>query len=720
MVLPLAWKLNWKLQINTFPMNKRFLFLMVFFNTVTAFAQIPSGYYNDAQGLSGEQLRIALHNIIKNHTVISYNGLWNAYRYTDKKPNGKVWDMYSNCDFTFSSDQCGSYTDICDCYNREHSVPQSWFGEASPMVSDIFHVVPTDGKVNGYRSNHPFGECANGTVYGLGKLGTSTTPGYTSTVFEPSNEYKGDFARIYFYMATRYMNVLQNWGGASFSGNNLSVWTQNMMVAWHISDPVSQKEIDRNNVIYSNYQHNRNPFVDHPEWVFEIWGNGNAVLDPQNYTAYAFSSDQINVVWNLNAAQNDILLAFNTVNSFGTPQPDNTIAGAGNVLATGQLTSFEHTGLAYQTYYYKIWSSNADGEFSNGIVVSATPYKAEPQNHATSFRVTNSNSYMVSLAWSDATGNPLPDKYLILASEGTVTPPVDGTAIYDGALAKNVNYGIQNVTFNGLEANKTYHFSVFPYTNYGAAIDYKITGAPTATASTGGATEANLVITEIAGRGYNGNFNDEYIEISNLGGVSASLSGYTLEYYESSLEATLNLTGTVAPNSGYVVAVRTTHSSSISPNFVPTSSFSINNPCYVALKQNDTVIDQAGSSSDKFDAKDKNFEFTNCGGNNSPTSAWTNLGSSNGTPGVVNCLSGIDEEFETEVEGLVIYPNPVTSTLTLESTTELPAFTIYNIFGQALASYEFATTQVDVSALPSGIYFIRFSNGLEGVRFVKQ
>jgi hypothetical protein len=516
------------------------------------------------------------------------------------------------------------------------------------------------------------------------------------------------------------MNVIQNWSGESFSGNNLSVWTQNLLVQWHIQDPVSQKEIDRNNVIYTSYQHNRNPFVDHPEWVAVIWGDGSAVLDPQNYTVYPFSSDQINIVWNLNANQNDILLAFNTVNSFGIPQSDNTIAGAGNVLAAGPLTSFEHTGLAYQTYYYKIWSRNAEGEFSTGIVASATPHKAEPQNHATNFRITTSNSSSVSLAWSDATGNPLPDRYLILASEGTINPPVDGTAVYDGALAKNVNFGIHATSFTGLEANKTYHFSIFPYTNYGAAIDYKTTGAPTVTASTGGATEAVLVITEIAGRGYNGNFNDEYIEISNLGGVSASLSGYTLEYYESSLESTMNLTGTIAPNSGYVVAVRTTHTSSIQPNFVPSVSFSINNPCYVVLKQNGTVIDQAGSSADKFDAKDKNFEFTNCGGNNLSTSAWTDLGSSNGTPGVVNCLVGIDMEFVATPEAVVVYPNPARNMLTLESPEILPAFDMYNLFGQKVGSYETSTTRVDISHLPQGIYFIRFSTGLEGVRFVKE
>ncbi len=241
--------------------------------SMSGFGQIPAGYYDSAEGLQGEALRQALHNIIDDHTSVSYDDLWDVYADTDKRPDGKVWDTYSNCDFTFSSDQCGSYSSICDCYNREHTVPQSWFNEASPMKSDAFHVIPTDGKVNGYRSNYPFGECNSGTTYGLGKLGSCTFPGYSGTVFEPADEYKGDMARIYFYMATRYMDVIDNWPSESqiaFSGNNLSNWTREMMLQWHHDDPVSQKEIDRNNAVFG-YQHNRNPYVDNPNWADAVW-----------------------------------------------------------------------------------------------------------------------------------------------------------------------------------------------------------------------------------------------------------------------------------------------------------------------------------------------------------------------------------------------------------------------------------------------------------------
>ena len=146
------------------------------------------------------------------HTNVGYKGLWDVYGSSDIDENGKIRDMYSTKRWTFRKEQCGSgYTKVGDCYNREHSLPKSWFNDASPMYSDAFHIYPTDGKVNGQRSNHPYGECANGSsvaaangVKPLGKLGASTFPGYSGTVFEPVDEYKGDFARSYFYMAAAY------------------------------------------------------------------------------------------------------------------------------------------------------------------------------------------------------------------------------------------------------------------------------------------------------------------------------------------------------------------------------------------------------------------------------------------------------------------------------------------------------------------------------------
>ena len=266
---------------------------------IGATAAEPSGYYSKAYGKNKGALLSALQSIVGNPNTVSYNGLWSAYKDTDTDANGKIIDMYSNYKFTYGSDQCGSYSAVGDCYNREHSMPQSWWS-SNTMKCDLFHVYPTDGKVNGQRSNYPFGECANGErltsqggkYYGKGKLGDSTYPGYTGLVWEPDDEYKGDFARSYFYVAAAYNSEIKNWetsktnlGGTSYPAFN--AWTVTMLMEWHRLDPVSEKETKRNEAVYKK-QHNRNPFIDHPELAEYIWGdkkdsqwNGSAELDPR-------------------------------------------------------------------------------------------------------------------------------------------------------------------------------------------------------------------------------------------------------------------------------------------------------------------------------------------------------------------------------------------------------------------------------------------------------
>ena len=204
---------------------KKLLQLSLLFFSLSLCAAIPSGYYNSAVGKSGDALRLALQSIISVGTTdVGYAGLWTAYGKTDLNTSGKIWDMYSNCSFTLSTNQCGNYKVECDCYNREHTSPQSWFSSAAPMVSDLFNVYPTDGKVNGERNNYPYGEVltASYTSGNGGKLGSSSMTEYSGTVFEPINEYKGDLARTYLYMATRYASVCQNWssGAADIYGSN--------------------------------------------------------------------------------------------------------------------------------------------------------------------------------------------------------------------------------------------------------------------------------------------------------------------------------------------------------------------------------------------------------------------------------------------------------------------------------------------------------------------
>lgn len=264
-----------------------FTFLTAWSLLTITVAQPPAGYYNSASGLTGKALQQALHDIIDNHTVIPYDNLYSCFLTTDVKPGYIVWDMYSDRPgstpayvYTYGTGQeCGNYNSEADCFNREHSFPKSWFNDASPMYSDLFHLYPTDGYVNNRRSNYPFGETASPTWTSSNgsMVGPSSWSGYTGIVFEPIDEYKGDFARTYFYMATRYYGEDAGWPGSDMTtGAQPKPWALTMLLAWHRTDAVSTKETSRNNEVYK-YQNNRNPFIDDPQFVEKIWGTLNPV-----------------------------------------------------------------------------------------------------------------------------------------------------------------------------------------------------------------------------------------------------------------------------------------------------------------------------------------------------------------------------------------------------------------------------------------------------------
>ena len=276
-----------------------FFALSLFAKSVTPAASLPT-YYKDIDGKAGKTLFDAVQKVTKlGYSSLGYDGLWGAYPYTDVHENGYVWDMYSDCTWkSINSNHCGNYSNECDCYNREHSIPKSWYGKTtSGPGCDIFHLVPTDGKVNGVRSNYPFGEVASadynkhgnkkGSAKSITITGGNTIAGNTGatisasgTVFEPRDEYKGDFAR-------GYMGTLLRWAGekAFTDGEGSKTFTTNfstgsfgltkygvaLLMKWHRQDPVSQKEIDRNNGIQQT-QGNRNPFIDYPYLAEYIWG----------------------------------------------------------------------------------------------------------------------------------------------------------------------------------------------------------------------------------------------------------------------------------------------------------------------------------------------------------------------------------------------------------------------------------------------------------------
>jgi len=293
------------------------LLMLTFFMSLFSFAQIPTGYYSTATG-TGYTLKTQLYNKIKGHTDRGYAGLWTTYSTSDRdkqyENDNSIIDVYSENPtgtdpyvYTYNTSQCGTYSIEGNCYNREHMIPQSVFNSAAPMVSDAHFIPPTDGKVNGMRNNYPHGNVATASWTSLNgsKLGTSAVSGYTGTVFEPINEFKGDIARMYFYFATRYENTVAGYSFEMFNGTSNQVFTtafRDLLIQWHNQDPVSAREIARNNAIYLR-QNNRNPYIDRPEFVGMIWGGTTPTPDttaptaPTNLVASSITTTSLNLTW---------------------------------------------------------------------------------------------------------------------------------------------------------------------------------------------------------------------------------------------------------------------------------------------------------------------------------------------------------------------------------------------------------------------------------------
>ena len=256
-------------------------------------ADMPRDYYpNSLEGKNGAELKTELHNLLKNHTRLPYGSrdynqiacTWTVFKKSDVRPNGKVWDMYSNNSYNFSNG-AGATKGM----NIEHSVPKSWWGDAydetaTPLTRfkydgsyDLHHLTPSDAAANTAKSNYPLGEVDSPLFdNGVTKVGTGQANGRATNLFEPADEYKGDFARMYLYFVTCYQDYSWKSSALSMFAQNsyptLNAYGQSLLLKWHRQDPVSQKEIDRNNAVYS-FQGNRNPFIDYPNMVEYIWGD---------------------------------------------------------------------------------------------------------------------------------------------------------------------------------------------------------------------------------------------------------------------------------------------------------------------------------------------------------------------------------------------------------------------------------------------------------------
>lgn len=449
-------------------------------------AAAPNGYYTSStlDGKNTANLRSAFQTIITNgHAVVSYAGLWTAYGTTDLNASGKIWDMYSNCSFTLGTDQdAGSGSNECDVYNREHTTPQSWFGGASPMYSDLFNVYPTDKIVNAARGNLPYGEVGVvGYTSGNGcKSGTCDFSGYSGEVFEPIDEYKGDFARTYFYMATRFADVIPGWVssygatypvGVIYSSSNLGLTTYaaNLFLAWSRQDPVSAKETARNDNVYG-VQNNRNPFIDFPGLEEYIWGNntsgafyvsGATVTIPTvtTPTSASIANTTATLGGNITGLGNGTItesgIYYSTTNGFADGA-GTKVAGAATT--TGAFTVGVSGLTAGTTYYYKAFATNSagvgytsQGSFTTTSVVVVAP------------TVTSANLITANTTSATVSANVTADGGGTLTEKGFYWSTTDGFA--NGAGTKvtvsGASTGVYNATFSSLTPSTTYYFKAF-------------------------------------------------------------------------------------------------------------------------------------------------------------------------------------------------------------------------------------------------------------------
>jgi len=270
-------------------MKKHFLllFIGILSSIFSLFAQIPVGYYDAAHGKSEAELKTAMHQIIRNFINLDFDGFtatfWgeNYFRRTDWHPDGHFWDMYSN-------ERRVVYNSAV--MDREHAMPRSWWRNTSidnhgRANSDLHNLFPSDAAANRAKSNWPLGEVAENAIIfnnGVTRVGSSAIAisGFSGRVFEPTDEYKGDFARTFLYMVTSYQDYANRWttneSATMIIPNNtfptLTDYAINLLLEWHRNDPVSQKERNRNDSVFV-LQQNRNPFIDFPDLVEYIWGN---------------------------------------------------------------------------------------------------------------------------------------------------------------------------------------------------------------------------------------------------------------------------------------------------------------------------------------------------------------------------------------------------------------------------------------------------------------
>jgi len=683
--------------------------LLTYFITLSIYSQIPAGYYDTASGLTGYSLKTELNSIISNgHISQGYSALYTGYITTDTdnyyENDGTLLDMYSEkplgvdaYNYTHNNLNCGTYSGEGDCYNREHLMPQSVFGSAEPMVSDIHHVVPSDGYVNGKRNNYPFGivnsptwTSTNGSF-----VGANTTTGYTGTVFEPIDEFKGDIARCMLYFATRYESQISSWSHDMLNGTSTQVyndWFLTLLLDWHANDPVNQREIDRNNAAYT-FQGNRNPFIDHPEYVAQIWSttpDTQAPTAPSSLIASNITNTTVDLNWT--ASTDDV-----GVTSY-------EVFKDGVFLASAITNSYNVTGLtANTTYNFTVFAKDAAGNtstVSNTETITTTNIvDTEAPSAIVDLSAGNTTSSSTDLSWTASTDNIAVSSYEIYK---------------DGFILDSSNTNSYNVT--GLTANTTYSFTVFAKDAAG--------NTSTVSNSINVTTQDTPSINELFISEYiEGSSNNKAIEVANFTGSSIDLSIYSLKRNANggtSWGAALPLSGTLINGEVFVLANSAASATILGVADLTSSAdallFNGNDP--VGLFKNDILIDLLGVFNSAV-VYAENTTLRRKGIISSPNTTYTvsewdsfsvdtfdGLGTHNLTLNVDNFIANLFN----------VYPNPAingSTTIFVSENTEIDYIQFYNLKGQLVLNIlnpEVFQNKIEINSIPTGFYIVKIMN----------
>lgn len=377
---------------------KKYIFYSFLVYSHFLFAIIPQGYYTNLNGKSSAALKTELHNILMADTSRYYsygsgaNHTWNGFYKTDRDTiNNLVIDMYSDSLRYFVSDYITqNYPGFSSKIHIEHSLPKSWWGSHEwAAYKDLNHLFPADGSTNLSKNDNPLG-IVSGTPTkdnGVSKIGPANYPAYTGNVFEPADQYKGDFARTYFYMATAYEHYKNLWDitkPENMMQNNtypvFKTWAVQLLLQWHRQDPVSPKELTRNEKVYS-IQGNRNPFIDYPELAEYIWGN-------KNETPFSFVNSKISVTGKI--LNNNSILQFSKNQIRILNIKGANLTGAVSVVLSGT------DALVFSISTNNISAENAGG-LGSEIQIRYSPTSTGTHNATLTISSANASSMVYSL-----------------------------------------------------------------------------------------------------------------------------------------------------------------------------------------------------------------------------------------------------------------------------------------------------------------------------------